>query len=168
MHSLTSALAAELKHEAATTRRLLERVPEDKLDWRPHAKSMTLGRLAGHIGELLGWGRATVAQPEVDLGAIPEDQRGAVAESVEGLLGVFDRGVADFAAALEATEDEQMYEPWKLRNGEQVMFEMPRIAALRGFVYSHLIHHRGQLTVFLRLLDVPLPQTYGPTADEGW
>ncbi len=168
MKSLTSALAAELNHEAATTRRLLERIPGDKLDWRPHAKSMSLGRLAGHIGELLGWGQATVEHPEVDLGAIPEDQRGAVAKSVDGLLGDFDRGVAGFAGVLDAAEDEQLYEPWKLRNGDQVMFEMPRIAALRGFVYSHLIHHRGQLTVYLRLLDVPLPQTYGPTADEGW
>ena len=168
MKNLTSALAAELKHEAAATRRLLERVPDGELGWQPHAKSMTLGRLAGHIGELPGWGKGTMEHPEVDLAAVPEDQRGAVAESVEQLLADFDRGVAGFAAALEAADDERLFEAWKLRNGEQVILDMPRIAALRGFIMSHMIHHRGQLTVYLRLLDVPLPQTYGPTADEGW
>ena len=168
MPDLTRALAAELQHEAAVTRRLLERVPGDKLEWQPHDKSMTLGRLAGHIGELPWWGKSTVEHPEVDLAAVPEDQRGAVAESVEQLLAEFDRNVGDFAAALAATADERLMEPWRLRNGEQVILEMPRIAALRGFIMSHLVHHRGQLTVYLRLLDVPLPQTYGPTADEGW
>lgn len=168
MPDLTGALAGELKHEATSTRRLLERLPADKLDWRPHPRSMTLGRLAGHIAELAGWGTRTMQEPEVDLAAVPESQRGAVAESVEQLLEEFDRGVAEFGAALEAASDEQLFEPWALRRGEQVMFEMRRIAALRGFIFSHLIHHRGQLTVYLRLLGVPLPQTYGPTADEGW
>ncbi len=168
MPNLTRALAAELQHEASSTRRLLERVPDDKLDWQPHAKSMSLGRLAGHIGELPGWGESTMEHPEVDLAAVPEDQRGAVAESVEQLLADFDRGVAGFVAALEAADDERLFEPWKLRSGEQVILDMTRIAALRGFIFSHMIHHRGQLTVYLRLLDVPLPQTYGPTADEGW
>ncbi|MFQ5350087.1 MAG: DinB family protein [Thermoanaerobaculia bacterium] len=168
MPTLTSALAAELRHEATTTRRLLERIPDDKLDWRPHERSMTLGRLAGHIGELPGWGRSTVEQSQVDLAAVPEDQRGAVAESVERLLADFDRGVAGFTAALDGAEDSLLFEPWQLRNGEQVILDMPRAAALRGFIISHMIHHRGQLTVYLRLLDVPLPQTYGPTADEGW
>jgi len=126
------------------------------------------GRLAGHIGELPGWGQRTVEQPEVDLAAVPEDQRGAVAESVDQLLADFDRAVAGFAAALEAVDDDRLFEPWKLRSGEHVILDMPRIAALRGFIISHMIHHRGQLTVYLRLLDVLLPQTYGPTADEGW
>lgn len=168
MPNLTHALAAELQHEAVSTRRLLERVPGDKLDWRPHPRSMTLGRLAGHIGELPGWGRSTVELPEIDLAAVPEDQRGAVAGSVDQLLADFDRGVTSFVAALEATEDERLFVPWKLRRGEQVIIDLPRIAALRGFILSHMIHHRGQLTVYLRLLEVPLPQTYGPTADEGW
>ncbi len=168
MGNLTSAMAAELQHEAVSTRRLLERVPNDKLGWQPHAKSMTLGRLAGHIGELPGWGQSTVEQPEVDLATVPEDQRGAVAESVEQLLADFDGAVAGFVGALEGADDERLFESWKLRSGEHVILEMPRIAALRSFIMSHMIHHRGQLTVYLRLLDVPLPQTYGPTADEGW
>ena len=163
-----SALVAELRQEAASTRRLLERLPEARLGWQPHPKSMTLGRLAGHIGELLIWGQRTVEEPEVDLAAVPEGQRGAVAESVEQLLGEFDRRLERFAAALEAADEEGMYAPWRLRHGEQLFFELPRIAALRGFVISHLVHHRGQLTVYLRLLEVPLPQVYGPTADEGW
>ncbi len=158
-------LAAELAHEAAVTRRLLERVPPDRLDWQPHARSMTLGRLTGHIGELAGWGRATVELPEVDLAAAG-DRRGAVADSVEGLLADFDRNVEAFAAALAASDDTALGAGWRLRNGEQVIFEMPRIAALRGFVMSHMVHHRGQLSVYLRLLDVPLPQIYGPTADD--
>ena len=168
MPDLTHALAAEVQHEAAGTRRLLERVPADKLGWQPHPKSMSLGRLAGHIGELPAWGKSTVELPEVDLAAVPEDQRGAVAESVDQLLADFDRGVAEFVAALEAAEEAQLFVPWKLRRGEQVIIDLPRIAALRGFIISHMIHHRGQLTVYLRLLEVPLPQTYGPSADEGW
>ena len=168
MHSPTSALKAELQHEAAGTRRLLERVPEDKLAWRPHEKSMTLGRLAGHICELPEWGRRTVEEPEVDLAEIPPEQRGKVADSTAAMLGDFDRAMEGFAAALDGADDASMFESWRLRNGEQVFFEMPRAAALRSFVFNHLVHHRGQLTVFLRLLDVPLPQTYGPTADEGW
>lgn len=168
MPTLTSALAAELKHEAASTRRLLERVPEDRLDWQPHPKSMTLGRLVGHLGELPGWGQSTMEHPEVDLAAIPENQRGAVAASVDRLLADFDRGVAGFLAALGNAADEMLFEPWKLRSGDNVILDMPRIAALRGFILSHMIHHRGQLTVYLRLLDVPLSQSYGPTADEGW
>ncbi len=168
MANLTRALAAEFEHEAAVTRRLLERVPGDRLDWQPHERSMTLGRLVGHIGELPGWGRTTVEQPEVDLAAVPPEQRGATAGSVDGLLADFDRGVEGFAAALATTDDERMLESWTLRRGDQVIFELPRIAALRGFIMSHMIHHRGQLTVYLRLLEVPLPQVYGPTADEGW
>lgn len=168
MPNLTGALAAEFKHEAATTRRLLERVPADRLDWQPHDRSMTLARLAGHIGELPGWGQRTMEEPEVDLAAVPEDQRGAVAETVDSLLVDFDRGVAGFLAALDQATDDRLFEPWKLRSGDNVILDMPRVAALRGFIISHMIHHRGQLTVYLRLLDVPLPQSYGPTADEGW
>ncbi len=158
-------LAAELEHEAAVTRRLLERVPPDRLDWQPHPKSMTLGRLTGHISELAGWGKATVEQPEVDL-ASAGDRRGAVADSVDDLLAGFDSNVAAFAAALAASDDAALAVRWRLCHGERVIFELPRIAALRGFVLSHIVHHRGQLSVYLRLLEVPLPQIYGPTADD--
>ncbi len=165
MASMTGALAAELEREAAVTRRLLERVPGDRLDWQPHARSMTLGRLTGHIAELAFWGRATLERPQVDLAEDP-DRRGATAESVDRLLVEFDRNLAGFQEALGACSDEQLLEPWRLVRGEQVIFAAPRVAALRGFVLSHMIHHRGQLSVYLRLLDVPLPQIYGPTADD--
>ena len=155
--------AAELEQEAAVTRRLLERVPVEKAEWKPHEKSMTLGRLAGHVAELPGWG-ATMFSEDTDFST--GSHKPFVPSTVEELLARFDQSVARFRQAAEATGDEQMKERWQLRQGDQVFIDLPRAAAVRGVALNHMIHHRGQLSVYLRLLDVPLPSIYGPTADE--
>ena len=162
--SLSEPIAAELRREAATTRRMLERVPEDELAWRPHEKSMTLGRLAGHIAELPNLVVAALTQDEVDFAA--GKFQPFAASNVPELLEKFDENIAAAARALEGQPDEHLLKTWRLRRGEQVIFELPRVAVLRSMGLNHIIHHRGQLSVYLRLLDIPLPSVYGPTADE--
>jgi uncharacterized damage-inducible protein DinB len=157
--------AVELQREAATARKLLERVPEDSLSWKPHEKSMTLGRLAGHIAELPSLIVPAVTQDELDFaaGAYVPFAPSSVGELVEKL----DKTVAAAVEVLNKPIDEEsLSKPWRLRNGEQVFFEAPRLAAIRSLAINHFIHHRGQLSVYLRLLDVPIPSIYGPTADE--
>lgn len=156
-------LAAELKQEAATTRRLLERVPEDKLDWKPHEKSMALGRLAGHVAELTGLLRAVLGADELDFAS--GEYKPLNTTSVAEILEKFDKNIANGIEGLNGLEDARAFEKWRLRNGDQVIFEGPRVVIVRGLVLNHVIHHRGQLSVYLRLLDVPLPSIYGPTAD---
>ena len=162
--ALSQAFAAELKHEAATTRKMLERVPEDKLDWKPHEKSMTLGRLAGHVAELPTLIKATLAADEIDFAS--GQYKPFSPSNASELTKTFDKNVGEALELLQDQSDEQLQKTWRLRRGEQVFLEVPRKAALRTVGLSHLIHHRGQLSVYLRLLDVPLPSVYGPTADE--
>ena len=162
--SLCASLAAEMRQEAKTTRRVLERVPEASFGWKPHEKSMTLGRLAGHVAELPSLIVPALTQPEFDFASgvfKPFDARGTAE-----LLEKFDRNVETTAGLLEKQSDDTMGEPWRLRNGEHVLFEMPRGMVVRFIGLNHVIHHRGQLSVYLRMLDVPLPSIYGPTADE--
>lgn len=156
---------AELEHEAAITRRLLERVPDDRLDFKPHEKSMTLARLSGHIAEMPLWGTMTLTADELDLSA-PSDLESFVAPGREELLARFDREVETFRGAARGRTDAELGEDWTLRQGERVLLAMPRAAVLRSWVLNHLVHHRGQLSVYLRLLDVPVPAIYGPSADE--
>ena len=160
---LTEQLIAELQQEAATTRKMLERVPEESLEWKPHEKSMTLGRLAAHVAGLYGtWLQTTLSQDEFDLAeSLP-----LKASTVADILAAFDRNVASALELLQAQSDERMSMMWRLKRGGQVLFELPRWAVLRSMVINHIIHHRGQLSVYLRLLNVPLPSVYGPTADE--
>jgi uncharacterized damage-inducible protein DinB len=162
---ILDALLPEFDHEMATTRRLLDRVPEEKLSWKPHEKSMTLGQLAGHLANIPYWCSATLAYTVLDLDAIP-DARPKAPPSRAGLLEEFDRKVAAARAKLTETTDPGFLAPWTLKKGPQELFTMPRISAIRSFVMNHSIHHRGQLSVYLRLNDVPLPPIYGPTADE--
>ena len=164
--SIAEMLLPEFDHEMAGTRRMLEVVPADAARWRPHPKSYTLGDLAAHIARLPLWGRYTLQQSELDLG-LPENASLARAgfTTTPDLLERFDRNVGEARAALAAMSDAEMSEVWTLKNAGKVIFSMPRAAVLRGFVLSHLIHHRGQLSVYLRLRDVPLPSLYGPTAD---
>ncbi len=164
--SIRDALLPEFDHEMATTRRLLERVPDGELAWKPHARSMTLGELAGHIANLPMWCRATLESPAVDLDDFGENITLAPPDSVDAMLRDFDTRLAGARAALAASSDAEMLAPWTLKKGAQEFFTMPRISAIRSFVMNHLIHHRGQLTVYLRLKDIPLPPIYGPTADE--
>lgn len=162
--SMGQSLAAEFEHEARTTRRLLERVPEASFDWKPHEKSMTLGRLATHVAELPELLVPALTQDEFDFGS--GDFKPFEPKSTAELLEKFDRNVSATAAALKSHPDERMGEKWKLRSGDRVIFEMPRAMVVRYFGFNHIVHHRGQLSVYLRLLDVPLPSIYGPTADE--
>jgi len=163
---IAQTLLPEFDHEMANTRKMLEVVPAADAEWRPHPRSYTLGQLAAHIATLPLWGRLTLERPELDLGSPANASIARVRfTTVPELLEQFDRNVREARAALAATSDAAMGAPWTLRNGATTVFSMPRAAVMRGFVLSHLIHHRGQLSVYLRLRDVPLPALYGPSAD---
>ena len=155
----------DFTQELATTRRVLERVPDEHWDWKPHPKSMTLGQLAGHIANLLLWGQHTLGATEVDFASPPPAPPRHADRTAA--LAAYDATAADVGARLGSASDEALGETYTLRRGPQVMMAMPRAAMLRGFILSHMIHHRGQLSVYLRLLDVPVPSIYGPSADEG-
>lgn len=157
-------LLTEYENECKSTRKLLERVPVDQQNWKPHAKSMSLGALAIHVAEIPEWMRATLEHPELDFAKVPYEPKKIA--SVEDLLKIHDDCVAEALNCLRNIDDAELDHTWTLRNGEQVYFTLPKPAVLRMFVYNHLYHHRGQLTVYLRMLDVPLPGMYGPTADE--
>ncbi len=157
-------IAAELKQEAGSTRKMLERIPADKLSWTPHEKSMTLARLAGHVVEMLMWTDITLTQDELDF-AKSDFKPKEYAEASE-LVADFDKNIADAVESLNSTSNETMMQNWKLRNGEQIYFEMPKAVVMRSMVMNHIIHHRGQLSVYLRMLDIPVPSIYGPSADE--
>ena len=152
---------AELQHEAATTRKMLERVPQDALAWKPHEKSRTLGEIAAHIANLPGLFIATLNRDEFDR----YDYKSAVATSSD-ILETFDRNISGALEVLKTQSDERLLASWRYKYGERVIFEMPRLAVIRAMALNHMIHHRGQLSVYLRLLDIPLPSVYGPTADE--
>ncbi len=161
------AFLAELDQETPTTRKMLERVPEKKLDWKPHDKSMPLGRLATHVAELQGWAEAILTQDEFDLappGAPPYQP--LVLEKVSEMVKLFDTNVEKLRGLLRSTSDADFMKPWTLKMGGQALFSAPRVGVARDMLFNHLIHHRGQLSVYLRLNGVPVPQTYGPTADE--
>jgi len=162
--SIAQSIVGEFSHEAGVSRRLLEAVPGDQLAFKPHPKSMTLGRLAGHIAEMPRWALGILAKDELDLAA-PFGFEALNPSSTEELLRGFDEHAASFKEAFADYDDAKLMATWTLKKGDHVITSLPRIAAIRGFVLNHVIHHRAQLTVFLRLLDVPLPQVYGPTAD---
>ena len=162
MTSLAIGLA-EFDQEMASTRRLLERVPTEKGEWKPHPKSFALGHLSQLVSWIPGWITRTLREPAIDLAG----GAGYSFLATEALLADFDRNVREARAALESVTGEALDEPWSLTMGGRVLFTTPRGPTVRGHL-NHLIHHRGQLTVYLRLIDVPLPQIYGPTADEKW
>ena len=162
---LAAAFLAELENEAKVTRTCLERVPADKFDWKPHEKSMTFGRLASHVAEMFGWTKETLNKDVLDFATM--DYKPFEPQSTEELLAFFDERIADSKATLASTSDEQFMTEWTMRNGDQVYFTMPKVAVMRSFVMNHIIHHRGQLSVYLRLNDIPVPSIYGPSADEG-
>jgi uncharacterized damage-inducible protein DinB len=161
---LVDALLPEFDHEMTITRKLLERVPDDKLAWKPHQKSYTLGQLAQHLATIPMWGSVTLTEPEIDLagGQPPE-----LAQSRADVLAIFDGHVARTRAALVGKSDAELMVPWSLKREGHVIFSMPKASVWRSFVMNHLIHHRAQLGVYLRMQDVPLPSVYGPSADEG-
>ena len=162
---ISETLLPELDQEMAGTRKVLERVPDDKLAWKPHAKSFTMGALATHVATISGWGSTALESDKFDLAA-PGVQPPQSVGSRRELLEHFDAGVKKLRGALLAAEDAQMLAPWSLVKGDQVIFTMPRVAVLRSMIMNHTIHHRAQLGVYLRLNDVPVPGLYGPSADE--
>lgn len=155
---------SELAHEIATTRRVLERLPGDRLDYKPHPRSMSLGDLAVHLTEIVRWGTVTLETEECSID--PDAYRPAKATSAADLVARLDAAAAAFEHALGAASPSAFLAPWRLVSGGHVAFELPRAAVLRSMIFNHLVHHRGQLAVYLRLLDVPVPSIYGPSADE--
>ena len=165
--ALKDALLPEFDQEMAVTRRILERVPDGKNDWRPHPKSMPLGRLASHVAELPGWVLNSLTKTELDLAPAPgQEWKPMILDNQAAMLALFDSDRAEARKALEQSPDAAFMVPWSLKRGPAVLMTMPRAAVYRGFWMNHLIHHRAQLGVYLRLLEVPLPSSYGPTADE--
>jgi len=162
--AIRDTLLAEFDHEMGTTRRLFERLPDAQLGWKPHEKSMTLGGLATHLANLPNWGSTILNDAFYDLAAGPPNLTASASRAE--VLSNFDAAVARTRAALDKT-DAELGTQWKLTRGDLEVFSMPRVAAFRTFVLYHLVHHRGQLSVYLRLNNVPLPAMYGPTADEG-
>ena len=162
--AMNETLLSEFDQEAATTRLILERVPAKDAAWKPHPKSASLGALAVHVANLPAWLSMALTSTELDLAVTPTP---APFTTVEALLATFDSHVAGSRAALARAADADFAVPWSLRSGAQVFFTLPRAVIVRSFVLSHLIHHRAQLGVYLRLRDVPLPPCYGPTADTG-
>jgi uncharacterized damage-inducible protein DinB len=164
MMSLYEPLLTELQQESATTRRLLERLPEGAFSWKPHEKSMSMGHLAVHIARLLQLLNSVLNQDDYDIassgfGMMEPDSRA-------GILDLFDRALDAAGETLKKQPDERLLALWRMRNGEQVIFQMPRTSVIRTMILNHITHHRGQLSVYLRLQNVPLPPIYGPTADE--
>lgn len=155
--------AMELQQEATTTRRLIERLPTEKFGWQPHEKSMTLGRLANHVVEMLDWTAVTILEDELDFEQMaPAPQ----SETTEELLTRLDDSVTKATEILNNASDQEMTQPWTMRQGEKIFMTLPKVAVMRGFVMNHVVHHRGQLSVYARLLDIPVPSIYGPSADE--
>jgi uncharacterized damage-inducible protein DinB len=160
--TIGESMLPEFDLEMATTRRVLERVPTEKGEWKPHPKSFALGHLAQLVAGMPSWLTNTLKKPYLNLA----DFRGYSFEATPTLLGQFDNNVRDAREALAAAKDEDFVQPWSLKRGDQVFFTQQRGMVVRTHI-NHLVHHRGQLTVYLRLIGVPVPSIYGPTADEG-
>ena len=164
--TIAQMLVPEFDHEMATTRTLLERVPDAAAAWKPHQKSMSMGELASHIAAMPGWVDQILTETELDFATPAGAQlQTPKFESTRALVEMFDRNVKAARSRIAATSDAEMGVAWALRNGDHRILSMPRAAIVRSFILSHVIHHRGQLSVYLRLRDVPLPSIYGPTAD---
>jgi uncharacterized damage-inducible protein DinB len=165
---ISAALLPEFDHEMANTRRTLERVPDTAFDWTPHEKSYSMRDLVSHLANLPSWTSVTIEQDSIDMAPADgsEPPRTEAVASTAQALETFDANVAAARAIIESASDEKLMETWSLLNAGEVMFAMPKVAVLRSFIMNHMIHHRGQLTVYLRMNDAPLPALYGPSADE--
>lgn len=163
--SIAATLVPELDNEMRTTRSLLERVPDAASAWKPHPKSMSMGQLAIHLPALVGWIPAVVTDSGLDVTGPAAEAFRMHWQSTSATLDAFDRAVALGRAAIAGASDDSLLETWTLRAGSHVILALPRAAVLRAMVMNHIIHHRGQLSVYLRMNDIPLPEMYGPTAD---
>jgi uncharacterized damage-inducible protein DinB len=167
MSGYAERVLSEFDHEMANTRKVLERVPDEKLDWQPHPKSHTIGWNAAHLAEMPGWIVPTLTQPYMDIAPVGgEPYRTPKLTSRQEILDAFDKNVAAARKAIEAASDDAVRESWSLLRGGQPLFTMPRAGVIRNFVINHVIHHRAILCVYLRLNDVPVPGMYGPSGDE--
>lgn len=165
--SMSASLLPEFDQEMAKTRTALERVPDEKFGWKPHEKSFSFMELVNHLARIPGWGTATLTTEAMDL----DPEKGEFVppppvETGEEVLALFDEGVGALRSALGGATDEDLMKPWTLFNGGQALFTMSRLEVIRGMILNHTVHHRGQLTVYLRLNDLPVPPLYGPSADE--
>ena len=165
--TIAELLLPEVDQEMATTRRVLERVPDDKLGWKPHDKSWSMAELASHVVNLIKWTGATMDQTQMDMATVPPEEMNRAASSRAQLLEWFDANAAAARQAM-ARSDADYFVPWTLKQGDKVFFTMPRYTCIRSFVLNHLVHHRAQLAVYLRLNNIPVPAMYGPSADEGF
>ena len=161
--AIKDSLLPEFDTEMATARRVIERLKEDKYDWAPHEKSMKAGRLASHIAEMAVWGTISISQDSLDLA---QGHQPFNAASRQELLAAFDKNVAECLKTIEGASDETLMQSWSLLNEGNTIMTLPKITVIRSFVLNHIIHHRGQLSVYLRLTGSPVPSIYGPSADE--
>ena len=166
--SIGKSLLPEFEHEMANTRKTLERVPDSRFEYKPHAKSPTMGWLAGHLANLPSWIIITFDRDELDVAPKEgEAMKLPVPKNTREVLEIFDKNVAAAKEKLSSASDDAFMQPWSLKARGEVKFTMPKVAVVRGFVLNHIIHHRAQLGVYLRLNDLPVPSIYGPSADEG-
>jgi len=165
--AVAQSMLPEFEQEITNTRKVLERIPDDKWTWKPHEKSGTLGWLASHVGTVPGWLTMTLNTESLDYAPVDgPTYTPPTIETSKQLLAAFDKEVAEARAALTKASDQDLMQNWSLLAGGKEIFKMPRVSCIRGMIMNHLIHHRGQLTVYLRLLNVPVPGLYGPSADE--
>jgi uncharacterized damage-inducible protein DinB len=161
--TIGQSMIPEFDHEMANTRKTLERVPDAQFEFKPHEKSMSMGVLAHHTAEMVGWLAPSIEHDELNFeGWVPPPKSQNTAE----VLALFDEAVPKARQALASVTDEAMLKTWTLRHGEQILMSLPRIAAIRGMIFNHIIHHRAQLSVYLRMNNVPVPALYGPSGDE--
>jgi uncharacterized damage-inducible protein DinB len=165
--AIGKSLLPEFDYEMANTRKTLERVPDEKFSWKPHDKSSPMGNLATHLANLPSWGTLAVSSDSFDLAPGGQPVKTPQLNSTEAVLAKFDENVAATRAAIASANDEDLFKPWTLLSNEKTIMTLPKIAVLRSFVMNHMIHHRAQLGVYLRLNDIAVPSIYGPSADEG-
>ncbi len=161
--SINDGLINELKSEAATTRKMLERVPTESFDWKPHEKSMTMGNFAAHVANMFNWFPTTLETDELDFAQGFEEPKPA---NMEELIKLLDKNVAAANESLQKIDEADFMKTWTLRNGEEIFLQMPKIGVVRAMILNHIVHHRGQLSVYLRMNDIPVPGMYGPSADD--
>jgi|ERR1035437_3919690 uncharacterized damage-inducible protein DinB len=162
--SIAENYLAELKQEAATTRKILKNVPIEKGDWKPHSKNFSLLQLASHVAEIPGYLTMTISTNELDFAK--SNYKPSIPASSEELLAIFEKNLKTAEDALISCSDEEMQKNWTMRSGDTIFFTSPKVLVLRSFCLNHLVHHRAQLGLYLRLLDVPVPGSYGPSADD--
>jgi uncharacterized damage-inducible protein DinB len=164
--AIGQSMLPEFDHEMANTRKTLERVPDEKFGWKPHDKSFLMGSLATHLANLPGWTNVTIDMDEFDMSPGGKPLKAPECQSTREVLETFDQNVAKARAAMSSATDERLFGLWTLLADGNKVLSLPRVAVLRSFVLNHIIHHRAQLGVYLRLNDIPVPSIYGPSADE--